>query len=68
MMKGIGEMAHLTDRIREKIDGLQALQIARHYREYAERSADPEVRRLAEDFLECEIGLQAIINGEVSYV
>jgi len=61
-------MAHLIDRIRERVDALQAQQMARTYRKYAERSDDPEVRRLAEGFSECEIGLQAIINGEVSYV
>jgi len=61
-------MLNLTDRIREKVDGLQALQIARHYREFAERSDNPEMCRLAQGFLECEIGLQAVVNGEISYV
>jgi hypothetical protein len=60
--------ADLNTRIQERVAALQGLQAARMYREFAQNCDDPEVRRLAKGFQECEAGLQAIVDGEVSYV
>jgi hypothetical protein len=60
--------SYLTDRIRERIDAMQAQQLARQCREHVQNSDDPEVRRLVREFQECEAGFQEIVDGKASYV
>jgi HK97 family phage prohead protease len=60
--------AYLTDRITEKVDALEAKEVSRILREFAEASDDPKVRQLAQEFLECEVGFQDVIDGRISYV
>jgi hypothetical protein len=61
-------MAYLSDRIRERVDAMQAKEVARMYREFAQSSDDPDVRQLAKGFAECEAGFQEIVDGKASYV
>jgi hypothetical protein len=61
-------MAHLIDRIAEKIDALQALTRTRPVRDMLEQSADPKLRRIAGELRECESGLKDVVEGKVSYV